>query len=167
MADQGSIALEQALSRITDEELKRNERYGHVVLALFAGLVAVGTIGMIFEVPLQQWRGPLAVPAAWLIAVLGLAWAGWALVALLRPRTAPANREIVTGLRSVAFALTFTIGAGLASTVLAHRVFAPMTWLGLILTAMACALLLRAHLRRASLRRQKARLEQELASARG
>jgi Na+/phosphate symporter len=86
---------------------------------------------------------------------------------LVRHRPLLANREIVAGRMSVFFCALFTLGAMLAGFSVRKQVlYTGAVVLGLTMTAIALALLIRAHLRRASLRALRARLESELAGAR-
>jgi hypothetical protein len=157
-------ALEQALSRITDQELTRNERYGHVVLAAVGGIFAVGIISLLVTEPYLRQR---ALVAFLVMAGIGLAWMVYGVGVLVRHRPLLANREIVAGRMSVFFCALFTLGAMLAGFSVRKQVlYTGAVGLGLTMTAIALALLIRAHLRRASLRALRARLESELAGAR-
>jgi hypothetical protein len=157
-------ALEQALSRITEQELTRNERYGHVVLAAFSGIFTVGIISLLVTEPFIRQR---ALVSFLVMAGIGLAWVTYAIGVLLRRRPLLANREIVAGRMSVFFCSLFTLGAMLVGFSVRHKVlYTGAVGLGLTMTAIAVALLIRAHLRRASLRALRAKLESELAGAR-
>ena len=152
--------LEQSLSRITEQELTRNERYGHVVLAAVGGIFAVGIISLLVTEPFMRER------ALWsfvVMAGIGLAWMVYAVGVLLPRRPLLANREIVAGRMSVIFCALFTVGALLAGASVRQEIhFTGAVGLGLTMTAIALALLVRAHWRRASLRALRARLEAEL-----
>jgi hypothetical protein len=101
------------------------------------------------------------------MAGIGLAWAAYGIGVLLRHRPLLANREIVAGRMSLFFCALFTLGAMLTGWSVRHKpVFTGAVAWGLTLTAIALALLIRAHLRRGSLRALRARLESELAGAR-
>ncbi len=160
--DKSTQSLEQALSRITEQELSRNERYGHLVLMLFALPFTVGLAWLLVTEPNLPVRArvPLSV-----MVVIGLAWAGFAIGVLLRRRPLLANREIIAGRMSVAFSALFTAGAMYAGYSIRGNPLTSAWWLGLTMTAIAVALLVRAHARRAALRAHRARLESELAAA--
>ena len=155
--------LEQALARVTDQELSRNEKYGHLVLAVVAGVFATGVALLIATEPGLPMRTVLAFS---LLVAIGLAWVVYAFGVLLRRRPLLANREIVAGRMSLLFSAVFTIGTIIVGGTVSHRFFTGATGWGLILSAIALALLVRAHVRRASLNKLRARLEAELADAR-
>lgn len=161
--DESTQSLEQALSRITEQELSRNERYGHLVLMLVSLIFSVGLLSLLMTEPNlpARTRVPLGV-----MVVIGLAWAAFAIGVLLRRRAVLANREIIAGRMSVAFSALFTAGAMFAGYYIRGVPWTPAVGDGLILTAIAVALLVRAHVRRASLRALRARLEAEVAALR-
>lgn len=154
--------LEQALTRITEQELTRNERYGHVVLAAVGATFAVGLTALLLTEPHLPQR---AVIPFVVMALIGVAWTVYALGVLLRRRPLLANREIITGRMSVFFCALFTIGAMLTGYRIRNILYTPAVGTGLTLTAIALALLIRAHMRRASLRALRAQLEAELRTA--
>lgn len=160
--DRSTESLEQALSRITEQELSRNERYGHLVLMLFSLLFAAGLAFLLAtepNLPLRA-RSPFSV-----MVTIGLAWAAFAIGVLFRRRPLLANREIVAGRMSVAFSVLFTAGAMYAGRTIGATVMTPAAWMGLALTTIALALLVRAHVRRKALLTLRARLEAEIACA--
>lgn len=161
--DRSAQSLEQALSRITEQELSRNERYGHLVLALFSAGLAVAVASLMVTEPNLPLRTMLAFSV---LVVIGLAWAAFGFAVLMRRRPLLANREIVAGRMSVAFSAVFTAGAMLVGKTVGAHPLTPAAWMGLTMTAIAVALLARAHARRAGLRALRARLEAELAAAR-
>jgi ABC-type branched-subunit amino acid transport system permease subunit len=153
-------SLEQALARITAQELTRNERFGHAVLASVGAIFAVGLTSLLLTEPHfpSRWVLPFVV-----MALIGAAWAAWALGMLLRRRPLPANREIVVGRMSVCFCALFTLGAFLTGSLVRHElVISGATWWGVTMTLIAAALLVRAHVRLASLQALRAQLEAEL-----
>ena len=156
-------ALEQELFRITERELSLNERYGHLVLMLVSLAFSVGLISLLVTEPNLVPRA--AVPMA-VMAVIGLAWAAFAIGVLLRRRPLLANREIIAGRMSVGFSALFTAGASFAGYYIRGKPWTPAVGDGLVLTAIAVALLVRAHVRRASLRALRAQLEAEVAGLR-
>jgi hypothetical protein len=155
--------LEQALARITEQELSRNERYGHLVLALVGATFAIALVGLIVTEPGLSLRTMLSFGV--LIAI-GLAWTGYSLAMLMRRQPMLANREVIAGRMSVLFSLVFTAGAMFVGHAVGHNAFTGATWDGITLTAIAAALLLRAKLRLSSLRALRARLESELLARR-
>ena len=158
--DKPNEGLEQALARITQEELTRNERYGHVVLSMVGGVVGVALISLVVTEPYLRQR---ALAALLVMAGIGLAWAAYGVGVLMRHRPLLANREIVAGRMSLFFCALFTLGALMMGWSVRHKpVFTGAVGWGLTMTAIALALLVRAHLRRANLRALRARLEAEL-----
>lgn len=161
--DNSTQSLEQALSRITERELSLNERYGHLVLMLVSLIFSIGLISLLVAEPNLPAR--LAVPLL-VMAVIGLAWATFAIGVLLRRRPLLANREIIAGRISVGFSALFTAGAIFGGYYIRGEPWTPAVGDGLILTAIAMALLVRAHARRSTLQALRARLEAEVAALR-
>jgi len=159
--DETAGSLEEALSRITAQELSRNEKYGHLVLALVGGIFAWGAGEVLYSWPGLAVRMQLGVMA---VAVVGAAWLLTTLAVVWRKHAVMAEREVVLASVSVLFTVLFSLACMLARYLAAGDIEAP--WAGLVLTAMAGALWLRAYLRRASLRTLRAKLETELAGAR-
>jgi hypothetical protein len=154
--------LEQALARITEQELTRNERYGHVVLGSVGAIFAVGLLGLLATEP----DLPLRTQVAFVVmALIGFAWTLYSLAVLVGRRPLLADREIVAGRMSVFFSALFTLGAMFAGWIIREAWYTPAVGTGLTLTAIALALLLRAHMRRASLRALRAQLDDELRAA--
>jgi hypothetical protein len=155
--------LEQELTRVTEQELTRNEKYGHLVLALVAGVFGAGLAMLIATEPGLPTRTVLAFAV---LFVISLSWVAYSLGVLMRRRPLLANREIVAGRMSLLFSALFTIGAMLVGITVSHNPFTGAVGWGLIFMAFALALLIRAHIRRASLQKLRARLEAELAAVR-
>jgi hypothetical protein len=153
-------SLEQALSRITERELSLNERYGHLVLAMVAATFGAGALAMLATMPGLNWRFTMAFVV---MLVVSLAWVVGFGIAFVRRPPLLVDREIAVGRVSVAFAVLFTLSQVAIRFILEAPFRTP--WAGLLLTSIAVALLLRAHLRRSSLRALRARLEAELAAA--
>ena len=152
--------LEQALARITEQELTRNERYGHLVLAAVGATFAVALAWLLVTEPFLRQRTLVGLSV---LVLIGTAWAVYGIGVLLRHQPLLANREIVAGRMSVLFSALFTLGALFAGWSVRHTLkFTGATTLGVTMTLIAVALLVRAHLRRAALRAVRAQLEAEL-----
>jgi hypothetical protein len=148
--------LESSLSRITDRQLAGTEKYGHLVLTAIGAIIAIGLAQMLIEMP----KLPPNVPATVLLMIaIGVAWTACTVMVLLR-RPVLAEREIALGRVSVTFTLAFSLCSAVAHYLSSGHLSVP--WTGLLLVAIAAALLWRAHLRRRFLLALKARLEAEI-----
>jgi hypothetical protein len=150
-------ALEQVLSRLTDREFARNEKYGHLVLTLIGAVFAVGLAIDLLE---HRWLPPAT--QLWVLVVIGvgLAWIVASALVLARRRPLFSSREVALGRVSLAFSILFSLASMGAHYSAVQQMSVP--WFGLVLVAIAGALLSRAHLRRASLVALRTRLEKEL-----
>jgi len=157
--DNDATALEESLSRITDRQLAGTEKYGHLVLTAIGAFFAVGLGKVLLEMPGLPHHVPLTLLV---MVVIGVAWTTSTIFVLLR-RPVLAEREIALGRVSVVFSVLFSLDSVLARYLAGGKFELPM--FGLLLLAIATALLLRAHARQRSLKALKARLEGELAAA--
>jgi len=150
-------ALEQALSRLTDREFALNEKYGHLVLTLIGAIFALG-----LGIDLLEHRWLPRATELWMLAMvaLGVAWTIASVLVLAKRRPLFSSREVALGRISLAFTVLLSLASMGARYSAAQQLSVP--WFGLLLVAIATALLVRAHLRRASLTALRKRLENEL-----
>jgi uncharacterized membrane protein len=151
--------LEQSLSRITDRQLAGTEKYAHLVLTAIGAIFAVALGAMLLEMPKLPNHVSLTVL---LMVAIGVAWTTSTVFVLMR-RPVLAARDSALGRVSVVFTLLFSLDSLLARYLASGKWELPV-W-GLLLLAIASALLLRAHARQGKLKALKARLEAELTAA--
>ena len=148
--------LEQSLSRITDKQLAGTEKYGHLVLTAIGAIIAVALADTLISMP----NLPAHLPETMLLMIaIGVAWTACTVMVLMR-RPILAEREIALGRVSVTFATLLSLGSMLAHYLPTRHLAVP--WFGLLLLAIATALLLRAHARRRSLQTLRSQLEAQL-----
>jgi hypothetical protein len=159
--------LELALSRLTDRTLSRPEVYAHVALLLFASGMAVVMGMLLFGEALPEGMPPRTVIAFAVMLAIALAWVVFGVSVLARRRPLLANRELVAARMALVFSSLFTIGAALTGAAAASRLDTGAARMGATMVVVALALVVRAHLRRASLKKLRESLERELANSAG
>jgi hypothetical protein len=157
--DNDATTLEQSLSRLTDRQLAGTEKYGNLVLTAIGAVFAIGLGKMLLEMPGLPHHVPLTLLT---MVAIGVAWTTSTIFVLMR-RPVLAEREIALGRVSVLFTVLFSLDSIVARYMAGGNFELP--YFGLLLLAIATALLLRAHARQRSLKVLKAQLEAELAAA--
>ena len=157
--------LELALSRLTDRALSRPEVYAHVALLLFAAGMAVVLALLLFgdAGPLPDGMPPRTVIALAVMLAIALAWVWFAVRVLARRRPVLANRELIAARMALFFSSLFTIGAAFTGAAAGSRLDTGAMRMGVTMVAVALFLVVRAHLRRTSLRKLRDALERDLA----
>jgi len=157
-----SVALER-LRALADAELSVSARCAHVALLLASSALTVALGSLWATEPSLPTRTHAAFGA---LLVIGVAWTIYAAWVLSRRRVLLARHRIVAGRMAVTFTATFAVGAALVGITTGRAAAFAAAGLGVVMCAIALALLARAHRRFDALVERRARLERELGAAR-
>jgi hypothetical protein len=157
---QWSFATSAAtLSRLADTELSLPRRLAHVAL-LLAALSASGVIGALWA---TEPALPLRTQVAFAVLILiGLSWVVFALWVLTSRSVLPALHRVVASRMAVLFSIVFIAGALAVGTAVGGRAPFVAAVEGVLLLAVAVALLIRANRQFVRLTKRRQALQQEL-----
>lgn len=155
----GHTQLETTLMRLTEETLSTPQRYGHVLLVLFASTMAAMVAGLLLT---ENWLRPRAAVSLTVLCCFSVAWAAFGIGVLRNKFPRLANREIVAARMAFAFTLVFTAGAAWFGLQFGARALTGLTAMSLVMLAFAGVLLIRAHRHRARLMAMRESLERKL-----
>lgn len=154
--------LEAKLMRLTEHTLSTPQRYGHVLLVLFASTMAAMVAGLLLT---ENWLRPRAFIALSVLCCFCLAWAVFGIGVLRDKFPRLANREIVAARMAFGFTLVFTAGAAWFGATFGARAMTGLTTMCLVMLAFAGLLLVRAHRHRARLQALRQALERDLGAS--
>lgn len=157
--DEHPTELEATLMRLTDETLSTPQRYGHMLLVLFASTMAALTLGLLVT---ERWLPGRTVASLAVLCCFSIAWAVFGVGVLRNRLPRLADREVVGARMALGFSLVFTAGAAFIGAQNGSRSLTGLTMMSLVMVAFAGVLLVRAHRRRAHLRALRAALERSL-----
>ena len=155
-------ALIERLQALADSELSVPARCAHVALLLVSSALTVAIGSLWATEPSLPTRTHVAFGV---LLAIGVAWAVYAAWVLTQRRALLARHRIVAGRMAVTFNAAFALGAALVGVSTGRAAAYAAAGLGVVLCAIAFALLARAHRRFDALVARRARLERELEAA--
>jgi len=160
--------LHARLAEITERELTRGSRYGHLALTTVA-LIFAGTVGFLLTTaPSQKFVFPVTtVVYLWSILAISYAWVAFGLFVLSRRRPVSSLHELVVGTVALVYSFAFTCASfvyhvGRHGRGLSFDQLGFMTQVGLLTMLIALVVCVRAFRRHLRLQATRERLEREL-----
>ncbi|MGO4262905.1 hypothetical protein [Lysobacter sp. TAB13] len=152
--------LPEALRLLLEQELSPGARLAYVGLLLLALAAGITVASLWLTEPSLPMRTQVAFAA---MLVIALSWCGFAIWALLHRRVLYARHRLVSARMATLFCAAFSAGAFILAAIGGGGLGAFLAGvLGLIMLAVAMALLLRAHRYYDGLRRRQSELQRAL-----
>jgi hypothetical protein len=152
-------ALVDDLRRLTASALSRPARMGYVGLLLAASTMTVIVTALLITEPSLPLRASIALGV---LAVIGLSWVGFAGWVLTRKRILLGRHRVVAGRMAVGFSAVFCIGALAVGYATSSRSAFTAAAMGVVMVAIATAMLARARWSVEQLSKRRDELERQL-----
>ena len=147
------------LRRLTAAELSRPARIGYVGLLLAASAMTVIVTALLITEPILPPRASIALGV---LALMGLSWVVFAAWVLTRKRILLGRHRVVAGRMAVGFSAVFCIGALALGYAMSSRVAVAAGAMGVVMLAIALAMLKRARRSVKRLSQRRDELERQL-----
>jgi hypothetical protein len=152
-------ALVEDLRRLTESELSRPARLGHLGLLLAASTMTAIVSALLLTEPSLPPRASIALGV---MTAIGLSWTGFAGWVLTRRRILLGRHRVVAGRLAVAFSGVFCAGALAVGYTSSSRSAFAAAGLGALMLLIAAAILMRARRDVARLSKRRDELERQL-----
>ena len=146
----------EELRRLTAQELSLPSRLRYVALLLIASTMSAIVTALLLTEPALPTRTAIALAG---VAVAGVSWMAFAAWVLTRKRVLLGRHRVVAGRLAVTFSSVFVVGALGVGYATSSRPPLAAAAMGLVMLAVAVAILVRARRRIAELSQRRAELE--------